>query len=627
MCGICGVVNTGSNEPVPVDTIRAMCSVMTHRGPDEEGLYLSEDKNAALGIRRLSIIDLETGSQPISNEEKNIRVVCNGEIYNFRELRENLKKKGHHFKTKTDSEVIVHLYEEYGPGLLGHLRGAFAFALLDGKENRLFLARDRAGKRPLSYTVSNGKFIFASEIKSILKHPGIRREVNKRAIHDFLTYQYVPYPQTAFKGIYKIPPAHYLELGDGDIEIKKYWQADFSKRLILPEAEYKVRIKELFEEAVKLRLVSDVPLGAFLSGGLDSSIVVGVMSKLMKSPVKTFSIGFEEQEFSELKFARIIAEKFKTEHKEYIVRPDVKNILPKLVWHYDEPYSDSSAVPSYYLAKMASREVKVALNGDGGDENFAGYPRHKAVRLYEYFDLLPGSLKKIISKNSINIPEKNQYFRKARSFAETLGYSLPGRHARYICIFDNYRKKDLYSDEFRKLTEDINSYEFLADLHSIANGFDYLDRIMAADILSYLPGDLLVKMDIACMANSLEGRSPFLDHKFMEFAARIPSGLKLKGFNAKYILKKAYSDIIPPQILRRHKMGFGVPIAKWLRTDLREMFLDNVFSKKALERGYFNREYLNKITSEHMEKKADHGYRLWALLMLELWHREFIDNG
>ncbi|MCD5401370.1 asparagine synthase (glutamine-hydrolyzing), partial [candidate division NPL-UPA2 bacterium] len=391
MCGICGIVDF-KGEPVAEEVLRRMGEVLRHRGPDDEGMYINakcQMPNAkcqiGLGHRRLSIIDLDTGHQPMSNEDGTVWIVFNGEIYNFQDLRPDLEKKGHKFFSRSDTEVIIHLYEEFGSDCLKFLRGMFALAIWDEKRERLFLARDRVGQKPLCYTESNDQLIFASELKAILQVPDVPREVNLEAVHHYLTYQYVPAPLTMFKGIKKLPPAHFLIWEKGQVRIERYWKLSFRPGIIKSEEDCQERLGALFEEAVKLRLVSDVPLGAFLSGGIDSTAVVGMMSRLSNRAVKTFSIGFKEKAYNELKFARIAAEYFKTEHHEFIVRPEALKILPKLIWHYNEPFADSSAIPTYYVAERTREYVTVVLNGDGGDESFAGYPRYRAVKLAEYY--------------------------------------------------------------------------------------------------------------------------------------------------------------------------------------------------------------------------------------------------
>ncbi|MCK4325607.1 asparagine synthase (glutamine-hydrolyzing) [bacterium] len=630
MCGIYGILSL-NERPVDKELLQRMGDVLKHRGSDDEGVYISKSKisNIGLGHRRLAIIDLETGHQPMHNEDGSVWIVFNGEIYNFRDLREALEKQGHKFYTKSDTEVIIHLYEEHGTECLKFLRGMFAFAIWDEKKERLFLARDRVGQKPLCYAIQNGQFIFASEIKAILQVPGIKRGVNLEAMHHYLTYQYVPSPLTMFQGIRKLPPAHFLVWEKGKVSIRRYWELNFEKKAKMTEKECEERILHLLEESVRLRLVSDVPFGAFLSGGIDSTAVVGIMAKLSDRPVKTFSIGFEERAYDELQFARIAAKRFGTDHHEFIVRPDALEVLPKLIWHYNEPFADSSAIPTYYVAKETREHVTVALNGDGGDECFGGYPRYQAVKLAKFFDKTPNWLRRrLVAAIADRLPESSEQKRLLRRAKRFLGaMSLPPerRYVRWICFFDNERKNQLYSPEVKRAMDGIDSFRILEDLYTEENSSDFLDKTFYVDIMTYLPDDLLVKVDMATMANSLEARSPFLDHKLMEFSASIPSSLKLRGLTSKYILKKALREVLPPQIMRRGKMGFGVPIGRWFRNELKDYLYEVLLDEVSLKRGYFNENYVKQLLDEHCQGGYDHGNRLWALLNLELWHRMFID--
>lgn len=635
MCGICGILDF-KGEPINREVLLRMCSVLKHRGPDDEGIYTSGGRGqgsgvrVGLGHRRLAIIDLDTGHQPMSNENGTVWIVFNGEIYNFQDLRQDLEKKGHGFSTKSDTEVIIHLYEEYGTDCLKFLRGMFALAIWDEKKERLFLARDRGGQKPLCYTEYNGQLIFASEIKAILQAPDVPREVNPEAMHHYLTYQYVPAPLTMFKGIKKLPPAHFLVWEKGRMRIERYWKLSFRPGVTMSEDDCQERIVSLFEEAVKLRLVSDVPLGTFLSGGVDSTAVVGMMSRLSNRAVKTFSIGFEERAYNELKYARIAAKRFKTEHHEFVVKPETLKVLPKLIWHYNEPFADSSAIPTYYVAERTREYVTVALNGDGGDESFAGYPRYKAVKLAEYYQKMPVWLReKWIGRLVEKLPssvEAKTFRRRLKRFLEAISLPPERRYAHWISFFDNLMKEELYSSDMKKSTEGIDSFEHLEDIYREADGSTFLDNTLYVDIMTYLPDDLLVKIDIATMANSLEARSPFLDHKLMEFAASLPSHLKLKGLTSKYILKKSLRDLLPSPIRRRSKMGFGVPISNWFRNELKGYLSEVLLSEVSLKRGYFQEGYIRQMLDEHCLGHSDHGNRLWALLNLELWHRMFIDR-
>ena len=641
MCGICGKISL--NGAVSENLIHKMCEVLEHRGPDDEGIEVldssaarggetrSNNISVGIGHRRLAIIDLSpAGHQPMSNEDGSIWIVLNGEIYNFIELRAALEKKGHRFKSHADTEVVIHLYEDKGVECLKDLRGPFAFAIWDSHKERLFIARDRIGKKPLFYTYKNQTLSFASEIKAILQDPEVSAEVNRPAITDYLSYGYTPTPETMFKGIMKLPPAHFMIYEKGNIRLEKYWELDFSKKLKLSEREYCDRTMELLEECTKIRLISDVPLGAFLSGGIDSSAVVYMMSKLSSKPVKTFSIGFDDGKYNELRYARIIAKQFKTEHREYMVKPDAIELLPKLVWHYNEPYADSSALPSYYVAKMTRGEVTVALNGDGGDEDFGGYERFMAARFAESISKSPVPFKDKVIKLIVNsIPEslgfKDRRLRLRRFLIE-LSKPYRERHYNWISIFSEHEKESMFTAGFAGEIAGGDSFDYLDRAFNECGSKDIVDLVMSADIKTNLLDDLLVKMDIATMANSLEGRSPFLDHKMMEFCASMPSNMKIKGTKLKYILKKSLSKALPKEILSRGKMGFGVPLDSWFRKELKDYSYGILMSDNCINRGYFERGSIKKLLDEHVSGRANNGARIWSLLFLELWHRMFIDT-
>ena len=637
MCGICGILGRDDGAAFGEALVRQMADVLTHRGPDDSGT-LVRDFGAAerparvgLGHRRLSIIDLEGGHQPMSNEDGSIWIVFNGEIYNFPDLRDQLLKAGHEFNTRSDTETIIHLYEERGIKCLEELRGMFAFAIWDEPRKRLFMARDRLGQKPLSYFADENRFIFASEIKSILQAPNVPREVNELALHHYLTLQYVPHPLTMFKGIRKLSPGHYLVREKGDTKVERYWSPPFRREKRLPEREYVGRLRDLLTEATRLRLISDVPLGAFLSGGIDSTVVVGLMSQLTREPVRTFSIGFREKKYDELNYARAAAEHFKTEHKEFIVEPDAVDVIPKLVWHYDEPFADSSAIPTYYVSQMTSEHVKVALTGDAGDEGFCGYPRYKAVKLSTLFDILPGVARRLLASGIWKVApvsvESKTLRRRAKRFFEAMNLPRQARYLRWCCIFDDSRKYALYDDRMLEQFRGTPSAGIFDDEYAKAPDLDFLARTTFVDFMRYLPDDLLVKVDIASMAHGLETRSPFLDHRLIEFLAAVPTDLKLRGFRAKHLLKRTFRDIIPRSIRRRKKMGFGVPIADWFRGELKDYVRDVLLDRHALGRGYFRPEAVRHLVNEHTKGQFDHGYRLWSLLMLELWHQRFVDGS
>jgi asparagine synthase (glutamine-hydrolysing) len=619
-----------------------MCDAIAHRGPDDEGYFISPSPeigsrsqlhgtaSVGLGIRRLSIIDLSTGNQPIHNEDKTVWVVLNGEIYNYTGLREEFEARGHRFYTRSDTEAIVHAYEEYGEDAPKHLRGMFAFALWDANQQKLLLARDRVGKKPLLYSITGDNLVFASEFQAILCHPDVSREVNEEAISHYLSFLCVPAPLTAFRRILKLEPGHVLVWQNGVAETRRYWSLDFKNKIDISEQEACERAVELLRDAVRVRMMSDVPLGAFLSGGIDSSAVVALMSELSGERVKTFSIGFEEQEFNELTHARRVAERFGAEHHEFIVRPDAVDILPTLVRHYGEPYADSSAIPTYYLAKMTRRHVTVALNGDGGDECFAGYQRYAAMRIAERYHRIPRLVREQVLEPAIEaIPaagDSRSLFGKARRFLSVAGRPAGERYLRWTSAIADELKRELCTGEFLTRTSRAQAIFHVQPWFEGNGEMDIVDRGLMADTARYLPNDLLVKVDIATMAVSLEARSPFLDHRLMEFAASLPAGYKLRRLTTKHLLKRALRGLLPPENLSRSKMGFGVPIGRWMRTDLNDFLRANVLSEKALNRGYFRPKVVRQLVDDHAEGRRDYSSQLWTLLMLELWHQELLDK-
>jgi asparagine synthase (glutamine-hydrolysing) len=604
-----------------------MCDAIRHRGPDEDGFYFQGP--VGLGMRRLSIIDLKSGQQPIHNQDRTAWIVFNGEIYNYRELREKLEKLGHTFYTNSDTEAIVHAYDRYGADCPKHLRGMFAFAIWDERSQELFVARDRVGKKPLLYAKVNGEFVFGSEFSALLLHPGISRDIEPEALHHYLSFMCVPAPLTAYRAIRKLEPGHSLRLRKGEIRIERYWQPDFSRKIKISEAEAGERALEILREAVQVRLMSEVPLGAFLSGGIDSSAVVALMSEKSSAPVKTFSIGFEEQDFSELHHARRVAQHVGADHHEFIVRPDALEVLPTLVEHYGEPYADSSAIPTYYVARETRRHVTVALNGDGGDECFAGYERYAAMQLAERYHKLPGVLRGPLIDQALGMlpssETRRSRVRDAKRFIQAASLPKVDRYVRWMSVFDSDAKHELYSDAFRHETELSQSSALLEPWFALANGAGVVDAALLADTMTYLPNDLLVKVDIATMAVSLEARSPFLDHKVMEFAASLPEKLKLRRLTTKYLLKRVLRRLLPSENLGRRKMGFGVPVGHWFRGKLEPFLRETILSDKALKRGLFRPEVVRRLVELHVRRERDHSHHLWTLLMLELWFQRFID--
>lgn len=612
MCGICGVYSFES-EPIDKMLVKAMCDVIFYRGPDDEGYFI--EKNLGLGMRRLSIIDLNTGKQPIHNEDESVWIVFNGEIYNFPGLKEELEKKGHRFYTNSDTEVIVHAYEEYGMECLNKLNGMFVFALWDSNFKRLFIARDRFGVKPLHYYIDKSKFIFGSEIKSILMDISIKREVNSEALQQYLALEYVPAPSTMFKGINKLPPGHYLILENGQIKIEKYWDLNFHPKKNT-EQFYSAEIRQLLKDSVKKRLISDVPFGAFLSGGIDSSAIVCFMSEIMKQPVKTFSIGFDEDSYNETKYAKIVSNKFNTEHHEQIVdseaiRPLFNEMIPLL----DEPLGDPSIFPTYLVSKFARKHVTMVLSGDGSDELLAGYDWYAANKLSKYYTLFPGNKNLIPSVLKKINPTKHSkgIINKAKKFVD--GFSLPKEigHARWMTAYNSKLLVENTIDPFQIIKSYSNSK------------LDKLSRAQYIDIKTYLTDDILTKVDKATMYNSLEARNPFLDYRFAELAATIPSELRLKGMQTKYILKKALKNKLPDNILYKRKQGFTMPLKHWSRKELKDIFVEKLSQDNLIRIGHINPDYTNKLLVDHLNKTADNHRKLWAILSFVMWHENYIE--
>jgi asparagine synthase (glutamine-hydrolysing) len=621
MCGIAGFIDrqrSRSNEDSE-RLIERMCLVISHRGPDDQGTMLRD--GVALGMRRLSIIDLGGGHQPISNEDGQVTVVFNGEIYNYLELRRELISCGHVFQTSSDTETIVHAYEEYGENCVDHFRGMFAFALWDTRERSLFIGRDRVGKKPLYYTLSsNGEFVFGSELKSLLEHPSVEREIDPEAVDAYLSFGYVPDPLSIFRGIKKLPPGHFLTFKDGQVSVEEYWDFSYEEGPVSSEEEYLEELRSLLDEAVRIRLVSDVPLGAFLSGGVDSSTVVGLMSRHMSQPVKTFSIGYHEDSYDELKYARLAAKHFGTDHHEFIVTPDICDVVDQLVWHFDEPFADSSAIPTYMVSKLAREHVTVVLSGDGGDELFAGYTRYVVDRKRSGFANVPSFLRRGVMQP---ISQRMPHGAWGRNYIYNVALDPLDRYLDSVSIFTRLNKDSLYSGDFRSNlngNHDSALDGFSRYASRVKTG-DPLDQMLYIDSKTYLPGDILTKVDRMSMAASLEARVPFLDHKLIEFVTRIPASMKMKGLETKYILKRAIGDLVPTEILDRPKQGFGVPIQQWINNQLRERIHETLTEPRARQRGYVQSRYVDLLLDEHERGRRDHSSRLWALFIFELWHR------
>lgn len=617
MCGIAGFIDVERSRDNAEQLIDRMCQVIRHRGPDDQGVWVGD--GVALGMRRLSIIDLAGGHQPIFNEDQSILVTLNGEIYNYRELQKELQERGHHFRTNSDTEAIVHAYEEYGDECVKHLRGMFTFAIWDRNRQRLLAARDRFGKKPLNYYWDGQRLIYGSEIKSILE-AGIPREVNHIALDEFLVYRCVPAPNTPFKGVMKLPPAHILVYENGQISTKRYWELPFRPTCRDDEATAIERIRALLKEAVEVRLMSEVPLGAFLSGGIDSSMVVGLMSSMMSQPVKTFSIGFEEDDFSELPYARQVAQHFGTDHHEFFVRPELISVLPQLVWAYDEPFSDASMLPTYYVSKLAREHVTVVLTGDGGDEIFGGYTPYRREWLISH---IPPMLRSLLGFGSRFMPDGM----RGKNRLGSLTRDLPTRAVQSEMLFGANLRSSMYSPEYFAQVRDHDPYERLISEFRAVSDLDVRAQLQYVDVRAYLANDILVKVDKASMLNSLETRAPMLDHYLAEYVASLPSTIRTRNGVLKYLLKKVAADLLPAEILTRGKQGFGVPIKHWFRGDLNGFAYELLLSPRAQQRGIFNPEFIRNLLKAHATTTlVNHSSAIWALLCLELWFQIYMDE-
>lgn len=618
MCGICGFFGFEDNK-----LIKDMTDILSHRGPDDQGQFV--DKNVSLGHRRLSIIDLsEKGRQPMFNEDGSICIVYNGEIYNYKELREIMRQKGHRFNSDTDTEVIIHCYEEFGNEVASYLNGDFAFAIYDSNREQVYMARDYAGVKPLYYYYSKDKLVFASEIKSILLDPGIERSIDYDSFHDFLTLRYVPGSRTLFKGIKKLLPGHYLICSKHKINIVKYWDLNLSNQLNCSESYYEKKILQSLKESVNKRLMSDVPLGAYLSGGLDSSIIVGLMSNLVDVPIKTFSVGFgDDEEYDETKYARVIAEKFNTEHNELLIDASSIHALPKILWHMDEPIADAAAVPTYLLSEFAKKKVSVVMTGEGADEIFAGYYKYKIMAIKNYYDKLPYVLRSKIIPSVLNTISKSDIFNRMAEFSSSnsRGESYLG----LVSFFSNKEKQTLCSKEFLKSIS-LND-PLLHSINAILNNDkNILNNYLYLDFKTWLPDCVLTKVDKMCMAHSVEARVPFLDKEFLNLCSKIPYNMKLNNFTEKYILKKSMKKIIPKEIVNRKKHGFNVPVKHWLDNELKEIALQLLSEANINRHNFYNYSTIKKITDNYEINKTYYSRQLWILLNFELWYQIYFEG-
>lgn len=628
MCGIYGLTNF-KEESTPPGVLQAMGDVITHRGPDDQGAYVGP--GVALGMRRLSIIDLAGGHQPICSEDGSVRVVCNGEIYNFLELRKELESKGHVFSCHSDTEVLVHLYEQEGLDFLERLRGMFAIALWDAKSSRLILARDRLGKKPLYVRREANRILFASEIKSILRVDNVPRAIDFEALNQYLELGFVPAPRTMFLGIEKVLPGHYLEVKRGEIREKQYWDLSFDRIERRSENEWIELVRHKLNESVRIRLVSDVPLGAFLSGGIDSSTIVALMARAINQPVKTYSIGFagDDQFYNELPYAQTVAKAVASDHHEIIVRPDVVELLPKLVWHLDEPIADSASITTYLVSRLARESVTVILSGVGGDELFGGYRRYLGESIERYFKLLPGPVQtRVLPAIFKYLPQDRHsawtnYSRYAAAFLKTAQLKPAERYASYVRVFSPELRGELFH---RQALRQETTSEFLESYFKRARSADHLNQSIYVDLKTSLPDDLLALTDKMTMAASIECRAPLIDHELVELTSTMPPNLKVRGFTLKYLLKKAVEPWLPREIIARKKRGFGAPVGSWLRGELEPLVEDTLAERQVKSRGLFDPKVLREIIAAHRANRADHTDHLLALINFELWCRIFLDG-
>jgi asparagine synthase (glutamine-hydrolysing) len=624
MCGIAGKFNFDAARPIDCERLEAMASAVAHRGPDAAGYFVGA--GIGLGHRRLSIIDLSTGDQPLANEDRTVWVVFNGEIYNFAEIRTELESFGHRFRTHTDTEVIVHAYEQWGDNAVDRFRGMFAFALWDEPKRRLLLVRDRLGVKPLYYCATPSGITFGSEIKSLLVDPDVPRDWSAEALDAYLTLQYVPCPQTIYRAIGKLPPGHLLVAERGRVSTKRYWDLAFTGDGHADrEEEYLEQLDALVNESVHLRLVSDVPLGAFLSGGIDSSAVVAAMAATSAGRVVTTTVGFDEQAFNELEYARTVARHLGVEQHETIVRPDIADLLPKLAWHFDEPFADSSAVPTYYVSKAAREHVTVALSGDGGDELWAGYTRHRVeqweLTARRWLGPIGGTLAGRLARR---IPIGVKGARSVRHLALQPADAYARKHA--YGQFEAGGRDALYSSDFTSQVRHADPFAGFRAAYEACSSRDPLDRALYVDVKTYLVDDIMTKVDRMSMAVSLEAREPLLDHKLLEFAASVPTSLKLKNGRSKYLLRRLLERRIPRSIVDRPKHGFEAPIGAWLRGPLAPMVDSLLLDGRLRDRGIFDEGAVAALWREHRSRRQDHRHRLWSLVMLELWFRQFVDG-
>ncbi|HEY2150032.1 MAG TPA: asparagine synthase (glutamine-hydrolyzing) [Vicinamibacterales bacterium] len=626
MCGIAGFVDSAAGtEALPLDTcreqVRRMCDVIRHRGPDDEGVWAQQ--GVALGMRRLSIIDLTTGHQPIHNEDKTVWTVFNGEIYNFKELRRQLEAAGHRFYTATDTEVIVHAYEEWGTEAIGRLRGMFGLAIWDSNTRSLLVARDRIGIKPMYYATDRGRLYFGSELKSLLEVPGLSRDLDLEALDHYLSFLYTPRDQSIFTSISKLPPGHLLTWRGGRIVVEQYWQLPAAETYEGSEADAVHELRDVLTGAVRSHLMSDVPLGAFLSGGIDSSLVVGLMAEASSTPVNTFSIGFDEPAFDELGPARRVAKHFGTCHHELVVKPDAIAILDTLIAHFDEPFADSSAIPTWYVSQLARQHVTVVLSGDGGDELFGGYDRYLPnPRVATVDRYSSGPLRRVAALAAKRLPDGV----RGKNFLRHIGRDQRGRYLDAIRFFGADERPGLLSADVQRRLRSADAEGRLGRHFDRFGELPWASQMMRFDAETYLPEDVLTKVDRMSMAHSIESRVPLLDNEVIAFACALPASMKIRQSRRKHILKEVAASLLPADILDRPKQGFGVPLDSWFRGNLRGLFSDTLLSRRTLQRGYFEPSFVRRLVAEHLAGTRDHSLRLWQLVVFERWHQQYVDR-
>jgi asparagine synthase (glutamine-hydrolysing) len=624
MCGIVGYLKL-NGERVEANMIDSMCQTIVHRGPDDAGSFVKD--NIGIGMRRLSIIDLETGKQPISNENDSLHIVFNGEIYNYRELKPDLVTKGHTFKTNSDTEVILHLYEEYAEGCLQYLNGMFAFAIWNEKKKELFCARDRLGIKPFYYLLDKNRLIFGSELKVILEEKNLDLGLDLEALSQYLAFEFIPFPGTLMQSIKKLPPGHFLYAGNSGVKIRQYWSAANIEEKERSEEETVEELESLLRDSVRLRLRSDVPFGAFLSGGIDSSSIVGLMTGLLESKPRTFSIGFDDKSYNELGYAAQVAELFGTDHTDQVIEPSAIDLIENLINYMDDPIGDFSIFPTYLVSRLAREKVKVILSGDGGDELFGGYDTYIAQKFYRYYSLIPAHLRKYIILPLANMlpptGKKKGLINKTKRFVGGASLSEQYDHFRWMIFMRPEENHHIFSDEISDSIDTGSTFSFITK-YLDENRLRGINRSMYLDINSYLVDNILVKVDRMSMATSLEARVPFLDHRVVEFALSITDDLKINNFKTKYVLKKMMEKMLPDSVINKPKQGFSIPMKNWLKGPVKPMMTDLLSFDRIKKQGIFNPDYIDGLIRDHLENKNNHSHKLWSLMLLQLWKDRFL---